>query len=220
MTEIPDKPFYKIGDVCQYTDTQPYVLRFWESEFPQLAPEKNRSGQRMYTRSDIDLVLRIKKLLYEEEFTIAGARKKLEQEASGEAVAAAPAEAPAEAAASAAGSVPLPAETDPPDQAPLFRDVAPSSEPAPPEEAPSPPANSSLSERARAAVAETEIVALRHRIADLEARHATAAAALEAAEETRRRDHERRERVASRLETLLRALEAPREGNETDAGSA
>jgi DNA-binding transcriptional MerR regulator len=211
VTEIPDKPFYKIGDVCQYTDTQPYVLRFWESEFPQLAPEKNRSGQRMYTRTDIDLVLRIKKLLYEEEFTIAGARKKLEQEASGEAVAAAPAE---------AASVPLLAEPDLPDQETLFRDVAPSSEPAPQEEAPPPPATPSLAERARSAVAETEIVALRHRIADLEARHATIAAALEGAEETRRRDHERRERVASRLETLLRALEAPREANETDAGGA
>ncbi len=78
MTEIPDKPFYKIGEVCQYTDTQPYVLRFWESEFPQLAPEKNRNGQRVYRRQDIELIFRIKKLLYEEEYTIAGARKRLE----------------------------------------------------------------------------------------------------------------------------------------------
>ncbi len=84
MEEIPDKLFYKIGEVCQYTDTQPYVLRFWESEFPQLAAKKSRSGQRVYGREDIDLVLRIKKLLYEEEYTIAGARKRLEQELSGE----------------------------------------------------------------------------------------------------------------------------------------
>ncbi len=75
--EIPRKLFFKIGEVCQLTDTQPYVLRFWESEFSQLAPNKSRSGQRLYRRKDIDLVLEIKKLLYEEGFTIAGARKKL-----------------------------------------------------------------------------------------------------------------------------------------------
>lgn len=73
----PRKLFYKIGEVCQLTDTQPYVLRFWESEFPQLAPKKSRSGQRLYRRKDIDLVIEIKKLLYQEGFTIAGARKKL-----------------------------------------------------------------------------------------------------------------------------------------------
>ena len=78
--EVPNKLFYKIGEVCELTDTQPYVLRFWESEFPQLAPRKNRSGQRVYQRKDIDTVLRIKKLLYDEEYTIAGARKKLDEE--------------------------------------------------------------------------------------------------------------------------------------------
>jgi DNA-binding transcriptional MerR regulator len=72
--------FYKIGDVCSMTDTQPYVLRFWESEFPQLAPKKSRAGQRIYEKKDIDLVQKIKTLLYEEEYTIAGARKKLEEE--------------------------------------------------------------------------------------------------------------------------------------------
>jgi len=74
---IPRKLFYKIGEVCQLTDTQPYVLRFWESEFPQLAPKKSRSGQRLYRRKDIDLVLEIKRLLYQDGYTIAGARKKL-----------------------------------------------------------------------------------------------------------------------------------------------
>ena len=77
-TEIPEKLFYKAADVCQITDTQPYVLRFWESEFPQLASAKNRTGQRVYRREDIDLVFRIKKLLYQEEYTIAGARKALD----------------------------------------------------------------------------------------------------------------------------------------------
>lgn len=80
-SEVPGKLFYKIGEVCEITDTQPYVLRFWESEFPQLAPKKNRSGQRVYKKKDIDTVLRIKQLLYEEEYTIAGARKKLEEDA-------------------------------------------------------------------------------------------------------------------------------------------
>ena len=79
-TEIPEKLFYKAAEVCQITDTQPYVLRFWESEFPQLAGEKNRSGQRVYKRSDIDLVFRIKKLLYQEEYTIAGARKAIDDD--------------------------------------------------------------------------------------------------------------------------------------------
>jgi DNA-binding transcriptional MerR regulator len=76
-SEFPKKHFYKIGEVCSLTDTQPYVLRFWESEFPQLAPNKSRTGQRIYRARDVELILEIKKLLYEEGFTIAGARKKL-----------------------------------------------------------------------------------------------------------------------------------------------
>ena len=76
--KIPRKLFYKLGEVCQITDTQPYVLRFWESEFSRLAPTKSRSGQRLYRRRHIDLVLEIKKLLYDQGFTIAGVRKKLE----------------------------------------------------------------------------------------------------------------------------------------------
>ncbi|HEV8699900.1 MAG TPA: MerR family transcriptional regulator [Candidatus Polarisedimenticolia bacterium] len=74
---IPRKTLYKLGEVCQLTDTQPYVLRFWESEFPQLAPRKSRTGQRLYRQKDVDLVLQIKRLLYEDGFTIASARKKL-----------------------------------------------------------------------------------------------------------------------------------------------
>ena len=80
---IPNKLFFKIGEVCEITDTQPYVLRYWESEFPALAPAKNSSGQRIYRRRDIETVLRIKQLLYEEGFTIAGAKKRLESEMSG-----------------------------------------------------------------------------------------------------------------------------------------
>ena len=82
-TRPPKKIFHKIGEVCEITDTQPYVLRYWESEFPALAPAKNSSGQRIYRRRDIDTVLRIKQLLYEEGFTIAGAKKRLESELAG-----------------------------------------------------------------------------------------------------------------------------------------
>jgi DNA-binding transcriptional MerR regulator len=81
--KIPNKLFFKIGEVCEITDTQPYVLRYWESEFPALAPAKNSSGQRIYRRRDIETVLRIKQLLYEEGFTIAGAKKRLDAEMAG-----------------------------------------------------------------------------------------------------------------------------------------
>ena len=81
--KIPNKLFFKIGEVCELTETQPYVLRYWESEFPALAPAKNSSGQRIYRRRDIETVVRIKQLLYEEGFTIAGAKKRLEAELSG-----------------------------------------------------------------------------------------------------------------------------------------
>lgn len=80
MSEIPDKLFYKIGEICKYTDTQPYVLRFWESEFPQLTRTRNRGGQRVYSREDLNLVLKIKKLLSDQEYTIAGVRDVLERE--------------------------------------------------------------------------------------------------------------------------------------------
>jgi DNA-binding transcriptional MerR regulator len=81
--QIPNKLFFKIGEVCEITDTQPYVLRYWESEFAALAPAKNSSGQRIYRRKDIETVLRIKQLLYDEGFTIAGAKKRLEVELGG-----------------------------------------------------------------------------------------------------------------------------------------
>ena|SRR5688572_15760456 len=77
---IPDKLFFKIGEVCDLVEVQPHVLRYWESEFPMLAPQKNRAGQRTYRRRDVELVMRIKQLLYEEGFTIAGAKKKLASE--------------------------------------------------------------------------------------------------------------------------------------------
>ncbi len=75
---IPEKIFFKIGEVCDIVDVQAHVLRYWETEFPQLSPQKNRSGQRSYRRRDVEIALRIKELLYEDEYTIAGARKKLQ----------------------------------------------------------------------------------------------------------------------------------------------
>src|SRR5207253_1958996 len=71
---------YKIGEVCKIADVQPYVLRYWETEFPALAPNKSGGGQRLYSQREIDTILRIKQLLYSEGFTIAGAKKRLESE--------------------------------------------------------------------------------------------------------------------------------------------
>lgn len=74
---IPDKLYFRIGEVARLFHLPAYVLRFWETEFPQLRPTKGSTGQRMYRRRDLDNILRIKQLLYEEGFTIAGARQQL-----------------------------------------------------------------------------------------------------------------------------------------------
>ncbi|HEV7919278.1 MAG TPA: MerR family transcriptional regulator [Thermoanaerobaculia bacterium] len=79
---MTEEKLYKIGEVCRMADVQPYVLRYWETEFPPLAPNKSGGGQRLYTKREIDIILRIKQLLYSEGFTIAGAKKKLEAEMS------------------------------------------------------------------------------------------------------------------------------------------
>ena len=80
---IPEKLFFKIGEVCELAGVQAHVLRYWESEFPMLAPQKNRAGQRTYRKRDVEMVLRIKELLYEDQYTIAGAKKKLVSEIRG-----------------------------------------------------------------------------------------------------------------------------------------
>jgi DNA-binding transcriptional MerR regulator len=80
-----DRNFYRIGEVSRITDTKPFVLRYWETEFPTLQPVKSPKGHRLYRRKDVDTVLLIKRLLYDEGFTIAGARRHLrEVEGSGE----------------------------------------------------------------------------------------------------------------------------------------
>lgn len=82
-SEIPDKLYFRIGDVAKLCDVPAYVLRFWESEFPQLKPNKGGTGQRLYRRRDVEMALKIKKLLYDEGFTIPGARQMLKGEARG-----------------------------------------------------------------------------------------------------------------------------------------
>jgi len=82
-SRIPEKLFFKIGEVCELIRVQPHVLRYWETEFPMLAPQKNRAGQRVYRRKDVEVVMRIRDLLYEEKFTIAGAKKRLLDEMRG-----------------------------------------------------------------------------------------------------------------------------------------
>ena len=77
---IPEKIFFKIGEVCDIVEVQAHVLRYWETEFPMLSPQKNRSGQRSYRRRDVEIALRVKELLYDELYTTAGARKKLQSE--------------------------------------------------------------------------------------------------------------------------------------------
>lgn len=77
---IPDKLYFRIGEVATLCQLPAYVLRFWESEFPQLKPVKSGTGQRMYRKRDVESVLRIKLLLYEQGFTIAGARQQLRTE--------------------------------------------------------------------------------------------------------------------------------------------
>ena len=77
---IPDKLYFRIGEVASLCRLPAYVLRFWETEFPQLKPVKSSTGQRMYRKRDVESVVRIKKLLYEDGFTIAGARVQLREE--------------------------------------------------------------------------------------------------------------------------------------------
>lgn len=77
---VPRKLFYRINEVAKLTGLKPYVLRYWESEFPELSPEKDASDQRRYRARDIDTILAIRKLLYEDRFTIKGARQRLKNE--------------------------------------------------------------------------------------------------------------------------------------------
>jgi DNA-binding transcriptional MerR regulator len=79
--EIPDKLYFQIGEVGRLVGIEPYVLRYWEKEFPALAPRKSGNGRRLYRRKDVELLIEIKQLLYEKRYTIEGARKHLESQA-------------------------------------------------------------------------------------------------------------------------------------------
>lgn len=76
--DIPDKLYFRIGEVARLAGVKPYVLRFWETEFPEIAPKKSGTGHRLYRRKEVELVLEIKRLLYDRRYTIEGARKELE----------------------------------------------------------------------------------------------------------------------------------------------
>jgi DNA-binding transcriptional MerR regulator len=78
-SRIAPKEYYSIGEVCEIVELKPHVLRYWETQFGILSPSKNRSGNRVYRRKEIQLVLLVKRLLYEEKYTIDGARQRLEQ---------------------------------------------------------------------------------------------------------------------------------------------
>lgn len=79
MPSIPNKLYFRIGEVSKLIGVEPYVLRYWESEFPDIKPSKSKSGQRLYKRRDVEMLQKIKELLYEERYTINGARKRLKE---------------------------------------------------------------------------------------------------------------------------------------------
>lgn len=79
MLQIPDKLYFKIGEVADITDVKPYVLRYWENEFKIISPKKSLKNQRVYTKKDIELILEIKRLLYKEKYTLEGAKKKVKE---------------------------------------------------------------------------------------------------------------------------------------------
>jgi DNA-binding transcriptional MerR regulator len=79
MPGIPNKLYFRIGEVAKLIGVEPYVLRYWESEFPDIKPSKSKSGQRLYKRRDVEMLVKIKELLYEERYTINGAKKRLKE---------------------------------------------------------------------------------------------------------------------------------------------
>lgn len=132
---VQKRLYYKIGEACKELGIQPYVLRYWETEFPALAPSKSRSGQRVYSEKELEIIRRIKQLLYEEGYTIAGAKKKLETELANGSLdeeTPAPAEEPPAVEASTSAPAPRapkrkaapPAEAEPPAPPALDSDAA------------------------------------------------------------------------------------------------
>lgn len=83
VPEIPDKLYFRIGEVSRLVGVEPYVLRYWETEFPALAPKKSGTGQRLYRRREVELALEIKQLLYQKRYTLEGARRHLKNSRKG-----------------------------------------------------------------------------------------------------------------------------------------
>ena len=77
--QIPDKLYFKIGEVSRITDVEPYILRYWESEFTVIKPYRTKSNQRLYRKKDVEIILKIKEMLYDNKYTIAGAKKRLRE---------------------------------------------------------------------------------------------------------------------------------------------
>ena len=206
MSEYPQKDFYRLSEVCEYTDTQPYVLRFWESEFPQLKSDGSSGGRRMYSRSDIDLVERIKHLLYEEEFTLAEARKKLEQDTPVKGRAARRPKAAPNTRPAATRS-PSPVRPSKPQREVAEHRIATA---LPPREIPPPTEEVTAVEsvpRDRYEDAIDEIDHLRLQLKEAEKRTRKAEEALTEANETVERHSERSRRAISHLEKLVERLE-------------
>ena len=119
---VQKRLYYKIGEACKALDIQPYVLRYWETEFPALAPSKSRSGQRVYSEKELEIIRRIKELLYDEGYTIAGAKKKLEAELQSGTLGE-PAEAPEDDEAEEAAAPEAPPEREEPPPPTLFAEA-------------------------------------------------------------------------------------------------
>src|SRR3954471_7309913 len=126
---VQKRLYYKIGEACTALGIQPYVLRYWETEFPALTPSKSRSGQRVYSEKELEIIRRIKELLYEEGYTIAGAKKKLEGELASGSLGEPETDEPDE---TAAVEPPAPAPAAPAKPAAKPRAAAPASEPEAP----------------------------------------------------------------------------------------
>jgi DNA-binding transcriptional MerR regulator len=186
--QIPKKASYRLHEVCKHADIQPYVLRFWESEFPQLRPNRSRAGQPVYTRKDIELVLRIKRMLDDDAYTLDAAREELDLPARGKKAGrrgkAAPAGPPNSAAGSAGGSSPR-----------AKKGIAGSSRKA-----------EAVVRKQRYDDAVEEIASLRLLLKDVEAKLRQAEQELEEARNSETRQRERCQAAAGHLESLLERL--------------
>lgn len=197
MQELPQKDFYKLSEVCQYTDTQPYVLRFWESEFPQLTPGKSASGQRFYRRKDVAVVCRIKELLYDEDHTLDDAREQLAEELAAGKRLRVPSRksiAPVAQEEPATHGLPIEQEPEPSSAVVAARSVAPEGQ------APVRELDSVSRERYERAIDEIDHLRLALKESDKEAKRAEALA--EEARETVERERTRANKAVSYLERL------------------